>query len=155
MIGIDADEIEKIVESCDRSFSCFEQEIFTPEVAEKIVGYVHEKMKAHCMCVTPDWYHDGLESDSAGRLCRRCHKRQNIPYRDLVHQVSWSVPSEIPDDVNAVLDCNGDSWRRYMHEPGAESRPPVWERLDKEVNLWHYRAGMYRSAPFVAGGEGA
>ena len=46
---------------------------------------VIEEVKTHCRCVTPDWYHDGLDSDIDGRLCRRCRLRQDIPYRDLVN----------------------------------------------------------------------
>lgn len=46
---------------------------------------VTEEVKAHCRCVTPDWYHEGMDSDIDGRLCRRCRLRQNIPYRDLVN----------------------------------------------------------------------
>lgn len=154
MIGIDADEIEKIIESCDPAYAHIEV-VMHVEAAEKIIDYVREKMKAHCMCVTPDWYHDGLESDSAGRLCRRCRKRQNIPYRDLVHQVSWNSVAEIPGDVDAVLDCEGDSWRRDKYDPNQEGIPRTWEWFDKEINRWRYSAGMHRFAPFVAGGEGA
>lgn len=154
MIGINADEIEEIVESCDPAYAHVEV-VMHVEAAEKIVAYVHEKMKAHCMCATPDWYHDGLESDSEGRLCRRCRKRQNIPYRDLIHQVSWNSVAEIPDDVNAVLDREGDSWRRDKHDPDRPVNRRTWEWYDKHDLAWCYSAAMHRFAPFVAGGEGA
>ncbi|WGH21891.1 hypothetical protein SEA_TROGGLEHUMPER_6 [Rhodococcus phage Trogglehumper] len=154
MIGINADEIEEIVESCDPAYAHIEV-VMHVEAAEKIVAYVHEKMKAHCMCATPDWYHAGLESDSDGRLCRRCRKRQNIPYRDLVQQVSWNSVAEIPGDVDAVLDCEGDSWRRDKYDPSQEGIPRAWEWLDEEDGRWRCSAGMHRFAPFVAGGAGA
>lgn len=114
-----------------------------------------EWMQAHCMCATPDWYHDGGESDVEGRLCRRCRKRQNIPYRDLIRQVSWDSVAEIPGDVDAVLDCEGDSWRRDKYDPNQEGIPRTWEWYDKHTSRWSYSAGMHRFAPFVAGGEGA
>ncbi|MGM5065707.1 hypothetical protein EU244_012735 [Rhodococcus qingshengii] len=78
-----------------------------------------EETKAHCMCVAPDWYHDGLDSDIGGRLCRRCRLRQNIPYRDPASSPvvpastepgPWQRIEDVPDGVEEVSDCDGHLW---------------------------------------------
>ena len=74
-------------ESCDYANRWWP---FTPTPAEP----AEEETKAHCVCVTPDWYHDGLDSDIGGRLCRRCRLRQNIPYRDLASSPVVPAPTE-------------------------------------------------------------
>ncbi|GAA3132432.1 hypothetical protein GCM10020255_006530 [Rhodococcus baikonurensis] len=59
-----------------------------------------ETTPTHCRCVTPDWYHDGLDSEFDGRLCRQCRLRQDIPYRDLID--SPKAPATIGASVIGV-----------------------------------------------------
>ncbi len=111
-----------------------------------------EETKAHCMCVTPDWYHDGLDSDIGGRLCRRCRLRQNIPYRDLASSSVVPAPTEtgpwqriedVPANVT-VLDCDGLSWS-YV-----DSHWRCHEDVDGPYSL----RLINDLAPFVAAEEG-
>ncbi|BBE49186.1 MULTISPECIES: hypothetical protein [Rhodococcus] len=59
-----------------------------------------ETTPTHCRCITPDWYHDGLDAEFDGRLCRQCRLRQNIPYRDLID--SPKAPATIDASVIGV-----------------------------------------------------
>lgn len=124
-----------------------------------------EETKAHCMCVTPDWYHDGLDSDIGGRLCRRCRLRQNVPYRDLASSPVVPAPTET------------GPWQTWQEVPegvkySPKARPPAGSPLRLLAQpLWVNRGGtrhqarsgtvskigdveMFHYAPFVAAKEG-
>lgn len=83
-----------------------------------------EKAPTHCRCITPDWYHDGLDAEFDGRLCRQCRLRQNIPYRDLIDS------PKAPATIGASRDRCRCSCTTKRHE---RTGPPRRWRLGGRV----------------------